>query len=105
MKEKLQAALGGFGMILYFIISWVLCFYPLLFCNFPWWGDMIYIFIIVMLGGSQLSGLASTVIYVIALINVLHSPIDVWSFIFLVLFAVNIIYFILNIVMSRKTDR
>lgn len=105
MKEKLQIALGSFGMILYFVISWALCFFPLLFCNFPWWGDVIYIALICFLGGSPLSGLLSMIIYVIALINVLHSPIDVWSIIFFVLFAVNIIYFIVNIVMSRKTDR
>lgn len=105
MKEKLQSALGGFGVVLYFLLSWLICFYPLLFCGFPWWGDVIYIALIVFLGGTFLSGICSTVIYVIALINVLRSPIDVWSVIFLVLFIVNILYFVLNISTSRKSGK
>lgn len=105
MKEKLQSALGGFGVILYFLLSWLICFYPLLFCGFPWWGDVIYIALIVFLGGTFLSGICSTAIYVIALINVLRSPIDVWSIIFLVLFAVNILYFILNFSLSHRKEK
>lgn len=104
MKDKLQTALGGLGMILYFVISWLICFFPLAFCNFPWWGDTLYIAAIVFLGGSPLSGILSTIIYIIALINVLNGPINTWSIIFLILFAVNIIYFIVNIVISRKRD-
>ncbi len=104
MKEKLQTALGTVGIVIYFIVSWLICFYPLLFCNFPWWGDTLYIAAIVFLGGSPLSGILSTIIYIIALINVLNGPINTWSIIFLILFAVNIIYFIVNIVISRRRD-
>ena len=83
MKDKLQTLFGGFGFVLYFIAIWLLSFYPLLFCEFPWWGDVLYIAVICFFSESLITSILSTVIYIIAFVNALHSPVDFWTIIFL----------------------
>jgi cbb3-type cytochrome oxidase subunit 3 len=105
MKEKLQGVLGTFGIVLYFIITFVLCFIPVLFWGLPRWVDFIYIAVFVFLGGTWIAGLVGNIAYIIAFINVIQHPIDAWAVVFLVAFAINVIYFVVNILPKKRNDQ
>lgn len=85
MKEKLVNALGGFGVVLFYVFSITCSFAPLLILDFPYWVDFLIIlaiFIFRHFGGVLCLGL-----YIWALIVTLTHPINTVSIFFLV-FAV-----------------
>lgn len=72
VKDKLLGALGGFGLVLWYIISIILVFAPLYVLNLPWWGFLIA-FIVINI--AYIGGLAMLGAWIWSLIYVLNYPI------------------------------
>ena len=98
MKEKLENVLGGFGAILWYIISIVYSFGPLYILHFPFWLDAILIAVILFL--PFIGELVRLALYIWALIVVLSQPIDIVSIIFLVFAALYFFTTVLPLVLS-----
>jgi hypothetical protein len=82
IKEKLVGALGGFGIILWYIIIFVMAIAPLWILNLPWWLDGLII---------------AAIMFVPILGDIVNLGIWIWSFFIAINSAVNalvIIYFI-----------
>ena len=62
VKEKLLADLGKLGLFIFYAISLLLILTPLVICNFPWWVNVILLFVI--FSTNLLGGICSVVIWV-----------------------------------------
>lgn len=86
LLEKLSGALGVFGWVLYYIITTLLSFAPLIMLDFSFWINIALVFVVIcipILGELVLFGL-----FVWAFIVTVGQPIDVWSVVFFVSTAV-----------------
>ena len=106
MKDKLMAALGGFGVGLFYIVMLIFCWAPLLLVlDLPLWADLILIFIICT--SRAFGGILCLGLYVWATVVALRHPLNIFSIIYLVL---AVLYFLLFVVPStiqafgRKND-
>ncbi len=85
IKEKLSGALGTAGVVIWYFISFLYSFSPLLFLRFPFIVDVLLIAAMTTL---PIAGEAiRLILYVWAFIVVIGQPIDVFSIIFFVLTA------------------
>lgn len=82
MKEKLVSALGTFGMILWYIISCLYAFAPLLYLDIPFLLGFALAFVIITF--PVIGGIVSIVLYVWATIVALQSPFNIVTIIFLI---------------------
>jgi len=85
MKDKLIGALGGFGFVVWYVISVLYSFAPLLFLRFSFIVDLILI--IIMSAVPLLGEVVRFALYVWAFTIVIRQPIDVFSIIFFVFAA------------------
>ena len=85
MKDKLIEALGGFGFVVWYVISVLYSFAPLLFLRFSFIVDLILI--IIMSAVPLLGEVVRFALYVWAFIIVIRQPIDVFSIIFFIFAA------------------
>lgn len=97
MKEKMQSALGGFGMILWYAISTMYSFAPLLVLGFPVWVDIILV--IAMMTLPMAGGIIRFALFVWAFIRVFSMPINIITVIF---FICAIIFFIFEAIPAIK---
>ena len=93
MKDKLSGALGGVGVVLWYIVSFLYSFAPLLFLKFPFWLD--FILIVVMSTVPLIGEIVRFALYIWAFVVVLNQPIDAISIVFFVFAA---LYFFTTIV-------
>ena len=82
MKEKLTSALGSFGIVLWYIISFLYSFAPLIILRFPFFVDLILIGIIMFL--PFVGELIRLGLYIWAIVVALGQPIDAVSIVFFV---------------------
>lgn len=85
MKEKLSSALGSFGGILWYIISFLYSFAPLFILRFPFWVDLILIGVILFL--PIIGEIVRIALYVWAFVVAIGQPVDIVSIIFFVFAA------------------
>ena len=85
MKEKLTGALGIIGYVIWYVISVLYSFAPLLFLRFGYLTDLILI--IIMSAVPLLGEVVRFALYVWAFIIVIQQPVDVFSIVFFILAA------------------
>lgn len=87
IKEKLVTWFGAFGLVLYFIVSIALAFFPLVFLNF---GFLIDFLIILAISCLPLVGsLVNAVVWIWALVACIRGPQDIFAIIYYILFVIN----------------
>lgn len=89
MKEKLGASLGAFGVILWELALFVICFMPFLILGFPFWLAVIVVILMNVL--PVLGGVASLGLYIWAFIVALKMASSALVIAFYVCFAVYVI--------------
>lgn len=82
MKEKLISSLGSFGLILYYILSLFMAFFPLWFLHLPVWA----LFLLAIL--FQFVPALCSIAWVVALFFVIKAPQTSLSVVYYILFAV-----------------
>lgn len=100
MKEKLQDALGGIGIVLYFVITAFLAVYPIGYLDMPLWVMLIAVAVVTML--PLVGSIAMIVIWVLGFIQAVSGPQTVWEILFYVLFVVQIFKFVSVFVSTMK---
>lgn len=93
MKEKLTTTLGALGGVLWFILSALYCFSPLLILRLPGWLD--FILFMAMFSLPFVGELVRAVLYIWALVVAIQGPQDVFAIVFYVIAA---IYFFTTLV-------
>lgn len=100
MKEKLTATLGTFGLILWYVISVVITFAPLIILSFPIYIDAAIIAIINII--PILGNIVSVVIWVWALIECIGGPQDIFAIIYYILFGLKAIHVVYSMLSSLR---
>ena len=85
MKDKLAGALGGIGIIIWYIISFLYSFAPLMVLRFGYLAD--FILILIMSTLPIVGEVIRFALYIWAFIVVINQPVDVFSIIFFVFAA------------------
>ena len=91
MKEKLAGALGGFGIILWYLFSFIFCFAPLLFLKMPFIVRLLAIGAILFL--PLIGEIIRCGLYVWVFFVVISEPIDVFSIIFFICLVIYVFAF------------
>ena len=99
MKEELSAALGLFGIILYYLISLLIAFLPIFIISKSFWISMIFFWII------QILPISSIVFWIWGLIVTLNGPQDIIATIYYVLFAIMFIPFFISTILDLFKKR
>ena len=89
LKEKLVGSLGVLGYCIWFVVSVIFSFAPLMVLDLPMVVDFIAIFVIQYI--PLFGEIVRCALYVWAFIVVLSGPINVISIIFFVCFAIYVI--------------
>ena len=98
LKEKLAGALGVAGIWIYYGITVLFAFAPLVMLDFPFLVDLLIIAAIMFL--PYIGSIANLVLWVWAFIVTLGGPQDVIAIVFYVLFGINALRFIYIFVLS-----
>ena len=98
MKEKLLTILGGFGLVVWYIVSIIYSFAPLYFLGLPFWVD--FILIVVMTSVPFIGEIVRIGIFIWAFTIVIAQPIDVVSIIFFVCAALYLITTVIPMIMA-----
>lgn len=85
IKEKLQSALGFFGNIISFLLTVILCFFPLFVMDLPWWADFLIILVLSYLPLDIL-------LWIAGLVVVITREQSALSVVYYVLFAINVLF-------------
>jgi len=81
-KEKVVGALGGLGIILWYVLAFILTFIPLIMLRTLWWVDILVLLAIVALpiiGDFVLLG-----VWIWAFFIVIKTPFDIWVLFYIV---------------------
>ena len=97
MKDKFMTALGGFGIVVFYIIMLLFCGAPFLILDLPIWAE--FILILLILSTSTLGGIICIGLYVWAAVVALTNPIDIFSIIF---FVIAVLYVLIFVIPSTK---
>lgn len=89
MKEKLGASLGMFGVILWELVLFVICFMPFMILGFPFWLAVIVVILMNVL--PVLGGTVSLGLYIWAFIVALKMSSSALVIAFYVCFALYVI--------------
>ena len=100
MRNKLSSALGAFGSVIFYIIGILLTFAPLFILDWPIWVKLIIVAVLNII--PVVGNLLSIVLWVIGFFATLNSPQDIIAIIYYVLFALNVVIFIIGIVSLIK---
>ena len=102
VKDKLVGALGGLGLVLWYLIGLVLLCMPLYFLKLPFWATALIILAIIYLRG--IGEILTFVVWIWAFLSVLKMPLNGASIVFYVTFAIfcftSILPVIVNLVIS-----
>lgn len=91
MKDKISGALGFFGIILWYLLSLIVCFAPIIMLDPPYIVSLLLIGIILFV--PYIGEIVRGILYVIAFIVVIRQPIDVFSVVFFISFVLYIFVF------------
>ncbi len=91
MKDKLSAALGGLGMVLWYAIMTSLTIVPVLAADLPVWMTIIALILIYFT--DVIGGLLTVVLYGYATYVVLVSPFTWFSIVFFIFLALYLVLF------------
>ena len=93
LKELLANTLGWVGIVLWYVVSFLLMFLPLAVLNFPFWIDLIIIFVVLNIQG--IGDMIALVLWVWSFIEIVSEPIDGWSIFYFVILAINVLLAVL----------
>ena len=79
-KGTLQGLFGGFGIVLYYLVSLIMCIMPLTALNFPVWSPVI-------------GGFAWIVVWGWSFIVMLHAPFCAYTIAYFVCFLLYLLFF------------
>lgn len=94
MKEKLSSALGLVGIILYYLISLLIAFFPIFIISKSFWINLIFFWII------QAVPISSILFWIWGLVITLKGPQDIIATIYYVLFVIMFIPFFISTVLD-----
>ena len=91
MKEKFRSVLGGSGIILYYIVSLFICFFPFFMISVSFWVELL-IFLVL-----QFIPAASVFLWIWGLIAAINGTQDVFAYIYYILFAAMFLPFFIGL--------
>lgn len=94
LKEKLSNWLGGFGIVLYYVITLAICVFPFLIIDTNFILTIIFILI------DQFFPIISIVFWIWGLIVAINSAQNILTIIYYVVFAVLWLPYFINIIIS-----
>ena len=103
MKEKLTSALGTFGLVLWYIVSFLYSFSPLVILHFGFLIDLVLI--IVMTAVPFFGELVRIALYIWATVVVCSAPIDAVSIVFFIFAALYLVTTIIPLILSLIPSR
>lgn len=95
LKDWLVSTLGIFGYVVYYLLSVVIQFAPLLVLNLPFWADILIICAVNLIPYANLPYLG---LWIWALVVAVGCPSAVTSIIFFVSFGLHFVYWLLTII-------
>ena len=103
LKEKLIKSLGGFGMILYFILSIAMFIFPVIMIilsfDLPIWVTFILTAILFFIPTIDY------IYWIVGLVGTIIGPQDIIAYIYYICFAIIVFFFIIpDIIMLFKRD-
>ena len=93
LKEKLFGLVGGFGMVIYFVITAIVAYAPLLFLDLPFIVDMVIIAVVMFVPIVQ--NIVRPIIWICGFIAAICGTIDVFAIVYFVLTAGYALFFLL----------
>ena len=107
MKDKLIETLGAFGLILWYLLSFIFVVVPIWATGFPWWGKLL-IFAVIMLT-DVLGAIVSVLTYAYSFFVVINSPFGIFSVIFFIDMALYLIFMLIptifNMIVAYRARR
>ncbi len=104
MKEKLVSALGGFGLVVWYLITSIVTFASLLVLDFPF--IVVLIMIAVVLLHPFVGDIVQFILWVWSFVIALNEPIDVFMVIYFIAAAIyvltTLIPFVLTLFRQKK---
>ena len=91
MKEKLTNMLGGFGVVLYYILSTAVAVLPFVMIDAPFW--LTFIFFVV----EQFLPFSSIVFWIWGLVRAITGIQDIWAIAYYILFAIMFVPFFISV--------
>ena len=98
MKEKLAAKLGVLGYVIFYLIAAFFAYCPLIFLDFPFIVNAILIGVIMFL--PIIGTILNLILWIWSFVVVLSAPIDIFSILYFIAFAVYIISEIITMAVS-----
>ncbi|MFR3180848.1 hypothetical protein [Dysosmobacter welbionis] len=90
-KGTLQGLFGGFGIVLYYLVSLIMCIMPLTALNFPVWSALLFIIITQVF--PVIGGFAWIVVWGWSFIVMLHAPFCAYTIAYFVCFLLYLLFF------------
>lgn len=97
-KDYLLNTLGVAGFIIWLLIGCVLMIFPLTVIEFPFWLNLIVIFVI--LSSKTLGNIVEIVLWVWSFIVIISEPIDSWSITYYIVCAIRFVPGIISFVVT-----
>lgn len=98
LKEKLGTALGGIGIVLWYLICLILVTAPIMILSLPWYVELIAFFVIVQFG--FIGGLVQFALYVWAFTVAINGPTDGLAIVFYCCAAIYLIVSVIPAIIS-----
>lgn len=101
MKEKLLNALGNFGVVLYYIIGFLVTLMPMMFFHLPVW--LFFLLSIVFQFVIQIPIFGNIIhlgLWIWSFINVLSEPFDFWVVLYYIALAVYVAVFLIPTIIA-----
>lgn len=103
MKEKLTTLFGGFGLVLWFILSIFFTIAPFYFIDLSFWLILLLVYAVLYI--PILGELINVAIWIWALVLCINSPQELFSIIYYILFAFNTIRVALTVYLTLHNQK
>jgi hypothetical protein len=103
MKEKMQSVLGVFGSVLWYAISILISFAPLITLGFNFWVDALLIFVVTTI--PYIGMVVSLILWVWSLVLMVQRPFGVWSVVYFVALIINVVIYVVPFIQSLFESR
>lgn len=105
IREKLEAALGLFGFVVFYIILGVITFMPLVFLPIPWWVDFIVVAVVLAIG--NFGSIILIAAWVWSFFVVINTPFDFRVLLYIISAVITFLGFIppmIAVIIARKNE-
>lgn len=103
LKEKLSNALGKFGVALWYIVTLFFVVWPLVVIGMP--SIVITIIVLLVFFAPTLGSVACAIFWIWGLVVTIGGPQDTFAMVYYVLFALNVVLYLLPMVKTVRLNR